>query len=207
MGDAQQETPEKIKAIASTVDNAAGTRIKAIEQRDLRAINDEEHALVDLDGLGDRGPVTQDGRWYSWVGMRNDRRFGQDVRQYVPQRGASNKADDSYRSIGGGPNLAHGEGDEGRVDDMQVRIRREGLTWRVLDGEVVALDLQSSTYFTTNVTGGLLWHRLVDGASRSDLIRCLVDAFALDEKAAAADADLFLEELKRLGMLEAVVTS
>jgi hypothetical protein len=83
-----------------------------------------------------------------------------------------------------------------------LRIRESDLTWREVDGEVVALDLVSSTYFTTNGSGAVLWHRLVGGATHRDLVRALVERYGIDEDRAAADVDGFLDVLRSNGFLQ-----
>lgn len=84
----------------------------------------------------------------------------------------------------------------------QLRLRADAVPWRDVDGEVVALDLDSSTYFGTNRSGSVLWMRLADGATRSELVRSLTDAFDVDEDRAKAEVDAFVEDLRTRGLLE-----
>jgi hypothetical protein len=84
----------------------------------------------------------------------------------------------------------------------QLRLRAEGVAWREVDGEVIALGLDSSTYFGTNASGSLLWRRLAEGATRNDLIGSLMEAFDLDEERAIADVDAFVDDLRARGLLE-----
>jgi hypothetical protein len=80
--------------------------------------------------------------------------------------------------------------------------RRGDLLWRELDGEVVLLDLRSSTYFTLNHTGTLLWQRLGEPADASELIAALVEAYGVSDGEAAADVVTFLATLEDRGFLE-----
>ncbi len=83
-----------------------------------------------------------------------------------------------------------------------LRLRRQGLDWREVDGEVVALDLETARYVATNRTGALLWDELADGATREALVASLASRWNLDEARAAADVDAFLALLRDRGLLE-----
>jgi orotate phosphoribosyltransferase-like protein len=84
----------------------------------------------------------------------------------------------------------------------QLKLRGEGLTWREIDDEVVALDVESATYLSANASGRLLWRSLSEGATRQELVSCLVDEFEIDAERAGADVDAFLAELSKRGLLE-----
>lgn len=86
-------------------------------------------------------------------------------------------------------------------DDVVVRIRSTNVSWREVDGEVIALDLASSTYFSTNRTGALLWHAMVDGATVAHLVALLEDSFDVPQTTARADVDAFLKLLVANGLL------
>ena len=66
-------------------------------------------------------------------------------------------------------------------------------TWRQLDGEVVALETSSSTYFAIGGFGKVLWPRLVAGASKQELIDEITSTFGdIAPDHATADIDEFL---------------
>jgi hypothetical protein len=83
-----------------------------------------------------------------------------------------------------------------------LRIRRENLTWREVGGEIIALDLVTSTYFTTNTTGSHLWNALVEGAKFGDLVALLEDKFGISEDIATDDVRSFIEGVDQHGLLE-----
>jgi hypothetical protein len=85
------------------------------------------------------------------------------------------------------------------MDDL--RLRTDDLSWRELDGEVVALDGESSVYVATNRTGTALWRLLADGSTRGLLIDELVDSFGIARDRAEADVDAFLADLRTKGLL------
>ena len=95
----------------------------------------------------------------------------------------------------------------------QLKLRDEGLTWREIDDEVVALDVETATYLSANASGRLLWRSLSQGATREELVSCLVAQFEIDAKRcpqrprgpaerAGADVDAFIGDLSQRGLLE-----
>jgi fucose permease len=86
-------------------------------------------------------------------------------------------------------------------DEVVVQIRPTNVSWREVDGEVIALDLDSSTYFSTNRTGSLLWHAMVDGATVGSLVALLEDSFDVPQTTARADVNAFLKLLVANGLL------
>lgn len=83
-----------------------------------------------------------------------------------------------------------------------LRLRDEAVRWRAIGAEIVAVDLVSSTYLSTNASGSLLWHRLGSGASRQDLVEALADGFGIGLELAAANVDRFVSELDARDLLE-----
>lgn len=82
-----------------------------------------------------------------------------------------------------------------------LRLRSDGLDWRIIDAEVVILDAERSAYNATNASGTVLWTRLHDGATRSELIDALSERFALARPLAEVDVDAFLSDLRSRGLL------
>jgi hypothetical protein len=83
-----------------------------------------------------------------------------------------------------------------------LRLRSNELTWREVDGEIIALDLTSSLYFTANRTGTLLWSSLVEGARLGDLTALLTEQFELAEADARRDVSSFIALLDSHSLLE-----
>lgn len=84
----------------------------------------------------------------------------------------------------------------------KLRLRQEALTWRVVEDEVVALDLHDSVYLAANRTGARLWALLAKGTTREALITSLVEGFGVTTEAAVADVDRFLSQLSQRRLLE-----
>ena len=81
-------------------------------------------------------------------------------------------------------------------DEAPLRLREEGVDWRVIDDEIVMLDAEQSQYLATNASGTLLWQTLQNGATRAQLVAVLVSRYAVEEERARADIDIFLGELR-----------
>jgi hypothetical protein len=84
----------------------------------------------------------------------------------------------------------------------QLRLRSRDLSWREIEDEVVAVDMETSTYVSANASGVVLWRALADGATRDELIDRLVEEFDIDRARAGADVDRFVDELSSQGLLE-----
>ena len=83
-----------------------------------------------------------------------------------------------------------------------LRLRGEGLEWREIDGEIVALETHGSVYLNVNRSGAFLWQALAAGATRESLVSGLAERFALDPERAEVDVDTFLASLRTRGLLE-----
>lgn len=86
-----------------------------------------------------------------------------------------------------------------------MRLRSSDLTWREIDGDLVILDLRSSTYLTTNTSGAVLMKQLTEDRTSAQLIQAMVDAFGISESQAEEDVRSFVDTLDRSGLLESGV--
>jgi hypothetical protein len=82
-----------------------------------------------------------------------------------------------------------------------LRLNQTAVSWREVDGEIIALQHAESAYLATNGTGTLLWKSLAEGTSRDELIGLIVGEFGIDRVRAAADTDAFLDALRAQGLL------
>jgi hypothetical protein len=81
-----------------------------------------------------------------------------------------------------------------------VRLR-EGVEWRHVEQEILALDTASSTFFNANKAGAMLWAALAAGSTRAELANVLVSAYQIEPGVARRDADAFVDSLARQGLL------
>jgi hypothetical protein len=73
--------------------------------------------------------------------------------------------------------------------------------WRVYEGEAVIVSPETSMLHTLNAVGTFIWEA-ADGRTALDaIVDRLVDAFEVDHATAARDADTFVDELARKGLL------
>lgn len=85
---------------------------------------------------------------------------------------------------------------------MTLKLRDDRVRWREIDDDVVAVDIDRSTYLSTNGSGALLWLELAQGTTRDQLVERLAQAYLIDSDRAAADVDAFLSDLNGQGLLE-----
>ena len=76
---------------------------------------------------------------------------------------------------------------------------------KVMDIYVV-LGISSDTYvpnqiMSVNETGAFLWHLLEEGAEKKELVDRLVAEFEIDAETAAADVDVFLDQLREKALI------
>ena len=84
----------------------------------------------------------------------------------------------------------------------ELRLRDEGVAWKEVDGEIVALDEQAAVYLAANPAGALLWRTLAGGSTREALVAELMRAYEIDRDTASADTDAFLRDLRERGLLD-----
>lgn len=85
-----------------------------------------------------------------------------------------------------------------------MRLRSERLTWREMDGEIVALDLETQTYLTANSTASMLFELMAEGpVTAEDLVSQLLAEFDVEAATATAAVQDFLADLEARGLLEA----
>ena len=84
----------------------------------------------------------------------------------------------------------------------EIRLKTRALEWREIDGELVALEADSSLYLAANPAATLLWKRLATGATRAELCDALVSEYAIDRGLAERDVDAFLAQAREFQVLE-----
>lgn len=83
-----------------------------------------------------------------------------------------------------------------------MKLRSEDMTWREIDGDLVILDLRSSTYLTANASASILMKELTAERSSDQLAEALVSAFGIPTAQAARDVEAFVAALSTNGLLE-----
>jgi hypothetical protein len=88
-----------------------------------------------------------------------------------------------------------------REDEVVYHLRTENLSWRLLDGEMIGLDLQRSEYLATNPSGALLWEALAEGATSAGLASLLMERYAIEPEQARDDVERFLADARERGLI------
>ncbi|HEU5035706.1 MAG TPA: PqqD family protein [Nocardioides sp.] len=83
-----------------------------------------------------------------------------------------------------------------------MKLRVDDITWREIDGELVILDLRSSTYLTANGSGSVLMRELTEERSLPELAQALVDAYGIPAARAKRDVAAFVDTLGDHRLLE-----
>lgn len=83
-----------------------------------------------------------------------------------------------------------------------MRLRASDVTWREIDGDLVILDLRSSTYFTANASASVLMKALVEGRTDAELQKSLIDEYGITPEQAQTDIQSFVHGLSQAGLLE-----
>src|SRR5262245_23040619 len=80
--------------------------------------------------------------------------------------------------------------------------RSSGIAARSLGGEMMIMSAADSSFFTLNEVGTAIWQAADGRTPLSEIVdRCVCGAFAVEPEDARRDADHFVEELSRHGIL------
>jgi hypothetical protein len=83
-----------------------------------------------------------------------------------------------------------------------IRLRPGAIEWREVEGEIVAIDVRTSTYLAANRTAATLWPVLAEGTTSQTLVEVLEDRFGLERERAVSDVNAFVAALREQDLLE-----
>ena len=88
-------------------------------------------------------------------------------------------------------------------DSLTYRVDDHRTAWREVDGEGVVLDLDTSVYFGLNRSAGILWPRLIQGATLCELTELLLGSLPPSPTRSQAEQDVshFLDALDSENLL------
>ncbi|HBB68267.1 MAG: hypothetical protein A2X28_03015 [Elusimicrobia bacterium GWA2_56_46] len=78
----------------------------------------------------------------------------------------------------------------------------EAVTWRKTGEEAVILNLETSEYYSTNGAGAFIWELLNSGRNHYRIAEALAAEYGIPVKQAAADTAEFLNDLRKLKILD-----
>ena len=84
--------------------------------------------------------------------------------------------------------------------ERTIRLRDEGLHWRLVEDEVVVLDATAGKYLSLNRTAAALWPALEEGATRAQLVEQLLARWPDAGAHVDADVDAFIAWLEDRGL-------
>jgi hypothetical protein len=82
-----------------------------------------------------------------------------------------------------------------------LKLDAEATEWRLVEGEVIALDVVRKEYYSINRTGAVLWPLLVDGTTKEVMVERLREQFDLPAETAETDVAAFVDMLRGRGLL------
>lgn len=78
---------------------------------------------------------------------------------------------------------------------------RDTLLYENVGGEVVALDMQSGSYFSLQSSAALIWSLIEKAASTEQIIGQIAHTYSVDREKAESDVVSFLGQLQTVGLI------
>jgi hypothetical protein len=82
-----------------------------------------------------------------------------------------------------------------------IVARSDELETRIVEDELVLLDLRTQTYLSLNRTGARLWPLMVEGTDRAALVGALRDRHDVSVQVAERDVDALVAQLRAADLL------
>ena len=81
------------------------------------------------------------------------------------------------------------------------RIDMEKTVWRLIDGEIVILNLDSGHHYSLNKAGSLVWQLLNKNRTPPQIIEKMAQAYNISQEVAQEDVMSVLASLKKEGLV------
>ena len=78
----------------------------------------------------------------------------------------------------------------------------DDVTWRDINGEIVALNLKSGEYYTFNEIGRSIWLAVTEGKSPDEIEETITHEYDVERDTVASDVNEFINGLIQKGVLE-----
>ncbi len=149
-------------------------------------------------------------RWLAAHGDRRDIVIGvspsglRDNPAHAWVDGTDSRAASSYLELHRlkGMTLARSEmSDRSVAVSETLQLDNSRVTWRVVEDEAIAIDLESAQYLSINSSGVGLLERLANGTTYEEMSEHLQAEFGIDRETADRDARAFVASLRELGLV------
>lgn len=70
------------------------------------------------------------------------------------------------------------------------------ISWRDINGELVALNVKSGEYFIFNEIGRMVWLAIAGGQDSSETVKKVIDEYEVNEQDASRDVEVFVKALE-----------
>lgn len=88
------------------------------------------------------------------------------------------------------------------INGQRYAINKDKITWRVVEGTVVILNLESGLYYTLNEVGTKIWELLSKGHNLDEIAELIQGEFEVSKPLVSKDIDSLVNELKEEGLLK-----
>ena len=87
---------------------------------------------------------------------------------------------------------------------QRYTINKDRLSYRVIDGETVILDLDNSHYFSLNKVGTKIWEAINKQKGLNEILKLLKEEYQLPEKRLKNDLLTLVKDLRKEGLIRGV---
>lgn len=88
---------------------------------------------------------------------------------------------------------------------MNVNRISSRILYEVIEDEVIALDMQSGSYFSLRQTAAWIWRLLRQPASYEQIVNAVITCYQVERARAALDVQALLAHLQAEGLVEVTV--
>ncbi len=82
-----------------------------------------------------------------------------------------------------------------------ISIKKNNIAYRIINGEVVIVNLKKSTFHTLNPVATFIWEQLDGQATLSDIVERLSQEFEIDRETSENDCVDFINDLLNKDMI------
>lgn len=89
------------------------------------------------------------------------------------------------------------------MSQARLRINSENVVHETVDGEVIAIDLSSGSYYSLAGCGPAIWALLLTGAAETEICDALASEFEAEQDLIRSEVAALLVELQEAGLVVA----